>query len=606
MEKLKKPLLPLLTGHAYQGCVSREAGCFTRVAQLAEVARCGACQIGQPAQPRQVALSVPSSLNKPAKRVARRQRLTFPFPVRILLFALITVVEGHALIVPNSILIRAQQRTPPAPKVGKGVTEGTAGKTPPRNTPPAPKVGKGIAEAPGETKIRIVTKTETIRVAANEGFLNIVAVPGAQVTLTPARKAPAGKRRAGQSGAAVLKDEIVRDEDGVLNIGGLRPGRYQVTIKHPDYQQVYVEEHEVTQGKQTKISALHKLVSKYGELVLVGTPPGLTILLDGQPPANLRREEPDNLILARVPVGTHALKLSKPNHEDLLLEKLEIKPGEREYVAAKLAPASVTLIVRAQPQARVYLNGAARGSIQPDGTLAVPGLLPGTYKMRVVLDGFETAEKTLALSLENRRLEIKVDLAPVAEAEEATLSASAPQQNWLPSPNDWKFDRRGILVKGPAPVLFKEVNETSRFNQYRDFTLHLDLRFANGKGAAWILRARDHQNYYLFELTTARSASGRKLFNFYLCRDGQLALVNSLDVVDDLDNPQASYHLEIQARGNQFSHKLRVSTDAQPQARPLGVFTDKHNTFSIGGIGFQGVHGLEMLVQDFHVLPTRK
>jgi hypothetical protein len=225
--------------------------------------------------------------------------------------------------------------------------------------------------------------------------------------------------------------------------------------------------------------------------------------------------------------------------------------------------------------------------------------------LRVILDGYETAETTLSLKLDNRQQTIKANLAPLVEAEEATISASAPQRNWTPAPANWAFDRRGILVKDAAAVLFKEVNEQTRFNHYRNFTLHLDLRFANGLGAAWILRARDNRNYYLFELLTSRNESKRKLFNFYLCREGKLELLNSAEVVDDIDNPQASIYLEIQARGNQFSHKIRVSTDAQPQARPLAVFTDRQNTFSIGGLGFQGVRGIEMLVQALHVIPVK-
>jgi len=98
----------------------------------------------------------------------------------------------------------------------------------------------------------------------------------------------------------------------------------------------------------------------------------------------------------------------------------------------------------------------------------------------------------------------------------------------------------------------------------------------------------------------------KKSFKFYVCRDGELSLKDSIKVVEPIDYPDASFNLVLEARGNEFAHKILVDKAPKPEYQPLAVFTDKDHTYTIGGIGFRGINGTEMLIQSFFVMPEKK
>ncbi len=202
---------------------------------------------------------------------------------------------------------------------------------------------------------------------------------------------------------------------------------------------------------------------------------------------------------------------------------------------------------------------------------------------------------------------LEVDLVPIAESSEAALDDNNPKLNWTPPPTNWGFEKRGIVVvRGENIVFFKGVNERREFNQYGDFTMHLGLSLAGGKGAVWIVRAKDDKNYYLFELVNSRGSGGEKMFNFYICKDGVLSPPTSRKVVDDIDNPKAFLTIKLEVRGNRFKHDILVNTDKTPEMRPLGDITDDRNTFSIGGVGFRGGNGMEPEIHKLYLIPEKR
>jgi hypothetical protein len=493
----------------------------------------------------------------------------------------------------SGALAAAQEKTQdPGPKRGRGVSTGAA--TP--SEPIGPKRGRGVVT---KEEPAVVTRTEIVTIEAkpNKGYLSLVAVPGAQVTLTALGAGPRSKS------SKPIKGQI--DEEGTFNLVNMSPGKYRVEVGHDDFRP-YSEVVEVAPAKLTSVNASAKLISKYGEIVIGGAPAGSSVLLDQQAPdgAQVKIDDQGSITISRVAVGEHRLTISKAGYDDWSVEKLEVRPGQPVPVTANLALSTVTLVVRAKPGAEVYLDGEKKGTVLPDGTVTISRLLPVTYQMRVLLDGFENFEKSLALSLANRQMVEAIELVPIAESGEAIENFLTGVAKWAPTPTEWKVERGGIIVRGEAVVLFKDAAEKRPFNVYRDFTLDLDLRFTNGKGAAWIIRARDLKNYYLFELTTSRSNQRQKLLNFYICRDGKLELKDSRKVVEEVEKPNDTFHLTIEARGNQFSHKIRIGSAPRSEPEPLGAFTD--DTFSYGGIGFQAINGIEMLMQSLVIIPEKQ
>ncbi|MFN0086412.1 MAG: TIR domain-containing protein [Blastocatellia bacterium] len=171
---------------------------------------------------------------------------------------------------------------------------------------------------------------------------------------------------------------------------------------------------------------------------------------------------------------------------------------------------------------------------------------------------------------------------------------------WTPEDLGWNLDsvlgKQGRRIAGDKAGLFKTATR-NQFCIYRDFTLNFTVRFMNGKGVAWIIRARDFDNYYLFELRTSGNDTGKKEFNFYIREGGRLTLVESQPVTADIDQDVYSFFITTEAIGSQFTHSINVGGES----RPLGIFKDER--FSQGGVGFSPMNGMDVLVQHFLVTP---
>src|SRR5262249_57446502 len=111
--------------------------------------------------------------------------------------------------------------------LGQKRSDRGAGDNKPETTSPAgPK--RTDRSIPESERVKVITKTEFVKVAvrANKGYLTVLAIPTAIVTLTPL---PANRKN-----APAIR-ETVKDEDGSLNLINLLPGNYKIVIEHPDY-----------------------------------------------------------------------------------------------------------------------------------------------------------------------------------------------------------------------------------------------------------------------------------------------------------------------------------------------------------------------------------
>jgi PEGA domain len=474
-----------------------------------------------------------------------------------------------------------------AQKRGKGVT-GTEPTTP-ETSSKGPKRGKGVRR-PIESVPTVASTTIIKEVRPNEGALALLATPDAEVALRPMRSGKAGK---------TLKYKITQ-ANGALTLTAMTPGAYQLNISHPDYESFSITVN-IERGKPTTVAP--ELTSKYGAVVIGDLPVGVGIWLDEKPVERAAVDEQGRLSLERLPVGEHRLRSSKPGYKDWET-KLTVKPGETLPLSAKMPLATVDMTVKTKPGARVYLNGEEKGIALPDGSLTVSNLAPGKYRLRALLDGYEPVEKALSLAPNNDRVVETVTLTPIAESSEATENFRQGLAKWSPAPPAWKVENGALHISGESVALFKDATETRAFNVYRDFTWSFDLSFGNRKGAAWVVRALDTKNYYLFELTTAKSDRRQWLLNFYLCRDGKLELKDSRDVVEKLETPGDSFQLKVKVVGNQFNHTINIASRPQLSELPLGSFTD--NTFAYGGVGFQAINGMEIIVLSFVIIPEKK
>ncbi|MGH9847489.1 MAG: carboxypeptidase regulatory-like domain-containing protein, partial [Blastocatellia bacterium] len=442
---------------------------------------------------------------------------------------------------------------------------------------------------PESERVKVITKTEFVKVAVrpNKGYLSVVAVPTAIVTLTPLA--------ADQKKGAAIK-EVVKNEDGSLNLINLLPGEYKITIEHEDYHP-YSGPIRVDPARPDTFIASNKMISKYGVIRIGGVPPGAKVFLDDQAikPSGLAQEN-QSAVIPKVPVGKHRLRISKEGYVEFAKE-VDVLPGEQAFVSARLDPAQVTFNLISQPGARVYAGSEEKATIPSDGALSI-SLPPGRHVVRILKDGYQEWKKDLTLSLANNPVTERAELIPIPNSAEATWQPQEGTRKWTPQASEWKFGASGALIKGDKPVLF-DTEPNREFNNYRDFKLEFDVVFSNGRGVAWVARAKDPANYYLFEITGGQA--GTPTFHFFVCRNGKLEWRDSQRIVEKIDKPGDSFHIIFEARGNRFDTRMTIARAASEKPHMIGIFQD--DSFAYGGVGFRGKDQSESLLQTFFVIP---
>lgn len=195
----------------------------------------------------------------------------------------------------------------------------------------------------------------------------------------------------------------------------------------------------------------------------------------------------------------------------------------------------------------------------------------------------------------------------VCAADERKDHFLADQIQWAPVEIGWRLEQgevenglqlKGRRITGDGVGLFRDPSEFRSFCVYRDFTLKFRLRLNNNQGAAWILRAQDFRNYYLFELVTSNGPNGPRGFNFYKYINGERRFLNNLPAGDYLDKNNF-YFVTVVATGNRFIHTIDVFRD-KSGPHCLGDFTDNSpGFFREGGVGFRPINGMDLLLQQF-------
>ncbi|MFN0085878.1 MAG: PEGA domain-containing protein [Blastocatellia bacterium] len=443
---------------------------------------------------------------------------------------------------------------------------------------------------PEAERVKVITKTEFIRVPvrSNKGYLSVVAVSAASVTLTPLEAEP--------KKSPPIK-EIIKDEDGTLNLINLLPGKYKIAVEHPDYQP-YSDTIQVDPALPVTFVATSKMVSLYGQIRIGGAPPDAKVFLDDAAVAPARQaSDNQSAVISKVPVGKHRLRISKPGYVDFARE-IDVLPGRQSFVSAPLALALVTLNLTSEPGARVYVGNEEKAVIPPGGNVRIP-LAPGRQSILVLKDGYQEWRKELTLSLANDPVNERIDLVPVPNSAEGDWQPALGPRKWSPTPAAWRFDASGALIRGDKPILY-DTEPGRDFNTYRDFKLEFDVVFTNGKSVAWVARAKDPDNYYLFEISGPQSSPK---FHFYVCRAGKLEWKDSQQIVEKMDKRGDSFHIIFEARGNRFDTRMTIA--GAPSATPhlIGIFQD--DSFSYGGIGFRAKDQSESLLQTFFVIPLQ-
>lgn len=438
---------------------------------------------------------------------------------------------------------------------------------------------------PGEDeKIRIEKRTTSMgqpkgsRVASKRtnGVLFVLTDRAAKASITI------------RSGPMAVKQG--ESEDGEFR-AELPPGNYDIEVTAP--------KHLPFKGKAAvKLPGPAivpvELTPTMGSVLIGPVESDASILIDGQPPASISIRKAENQIeIEDVAAGLHSLRITHPSIVAWERDKVEVQGGARTYVAPVFKPALVSLIVKSEPGAEVYVDDSYKGQVTEAGTTGALELKPGEHTIRVTKDQFSPAVQRGDFAAGEASVEVK--LSRIAFSPEFSDYFVEGGKFWT-VPAGWQFSRGNMLVRGPGAGFVRD-------RIYKDFKMEFDVRLPNGKGAVWIVRARDAKNFYMFQLSGPRG-SAPNTFRSYVCKEGKVALLKSDFVAEDLSRPNDSYHVILEANGPSIRHSIQVKS--APKAggpEPISLLTD--NTFSYGTVGFTTIDSEETAVYFVSIAPSR-
>lgn len=154
-------------------------------------------------------------------------------------------------------------------------------------------------------------------------------------------------------------------------------------------------------------------------------------------------------------------------------------------------------------------------------------------------------------------------------------------------PNTWEISGGRMLVRGPGAGLLRNLN-------YASLRMEFDVRLTNEKGVVWIIRARDAQNYYLFQLSGPKGENPNS-FRTFVCQNGRMRLLK-FEILPDQLNAR-SFHIVTDAKGSLIEHSIEING----VPRSFGQIRD--DTYRFGTVGFGTMDNEEVSIQFLTIVP---
>lgn len=214
----------------------------------------------------------------------------------------------------------------------------------------------------------------------------------------------------------------------------------------------------------------------------------------------------------------------------------------------------------------------------------LPKLRAGTYGIDVRTDviGFQDELATFTLP---GKTEYPVELAK-------NISTKTFQESWASlnawdAPANWRVNAGKLATSGAGVAIPRD----DSVRHYSDFRLLSLVMMHNDVGASFIIRAADKQNYYLIQITGAKSDEPYVLRGFVV-RNGipqSLGTPTPVAGFADILNKKQFIGVEMNVKDN----KIKVCiTDEKGDGLPLGIVEDTNRNFMIGAAGI-AVRGTE-------------
>lgn len=256
--------------------------------------------------------------------------------------------------------------------------------------------------------------------------------------------------------------------------------------------------------------------------------------------------------------------------------KTNVATGELKYGAEGEPVNKVATILNQQVQLTL-----------PQGKYTVE-LRPGEF-------GYETRAETVSLD-KDQILELSL--------KRIVLSTETLSPNWTRDglqeweiPAGWQESKKSLLVKGPGVALPR--GKGYRF--YKDFKLVSTARMSNGVALSFALRASDSRNYYLLQLTGAKSDDPHML-RLYILKDGIERRIKAVPIAPSAARPMDAgefFSVSIKMRG--YAIEVEIGNTETGASYTLGVLTDPDQNFEFGAVGIVARNQEENVIGPFIV-----
>jgi hypothetical protein len=335
------------------------------------------------------------------------------------------------------------------------------------------------------------------------------------------------------------------------------------------------------------------LSPRYGQVQIGPAIEGAKLFIDDQP-ADPRAEmdkESNTLKINKLEPGEHKITYRHPDFVPLE-RRFKVSAGSQYIWTYDPARATAELTVVTDPGAAVYVDGALVGNTPADGMLKSEVRL-GESEVKIVKDDYEEFKQTAKFEF-RKPVRIEQRLTPVPTSGGfAELFDATNVERWVVPAQGWAVRSGRLYIEKAGAVGYPGKI------RYRGFTMVFHLKLENSGGAAWALRIKDPNNYYLFFLCGPDGPYPNR-FVTYIVRDGKMTLQSSDEVLVKMAAGN-QYRLEIRAEANKIEHKITPADTGK--AINLGFFEDVIRTFPYGNICFRTVGMERFSVDDIYINP---
>ena len=340
------------------------------------------------------------------------------------------------------------------------------------------------------------------------------------------------------------------------------------------------------------------LVAKYGVVRIGPALEGAEIRVDERPlaPDKMRIDKESNtIVVTGLTPGQHKVTYDHPDFA-IVERSFDIEPGIEYTRMLNLERSTTDLLVATEPNTRVYLDNEQIGETTGEGNLKRSDIRLGRHEIRLIKYGYAEHKETLSFSF-RKPVVVERRLEPLP------TSASFQDDFEVASANRWLMPPSGVSVRsGRLRVEGAQALAIPKEIWYRDFTMHFHLKIEGRGGAAWAVRVKDSNNYYLFHLSGPQDRIPNR-FLTYIVRDGKFDPMTpdeSFSLIEPL-TPDGQYEIDVIATKNRIVHSIKSA--ATGKSEPVGVFEDRNNVFHYGGVGFRSVGSERFSIDDFFVQP---